>query len=944
MFIRFLFVFLVGSFFYLSAQPKSLELASLFQDNMVLQQRSKVPFWGWSTPNDSVTITSSWNKTTKTVITDKFGKFDTELETISYGGPYFLNISSKSDTITIDNVMLGEVWLASGQSNMGWDLRHPIVKASELDSITNMDQVRFFKVPNTFSLRPNTRSKGEWRLCNPANAAEFSAVAYFFSKKLTTELNVPIGIIQSVWGGTPVESWMPLDYAEKIERFVDFGEQINVEILKESEYLKWLDEMRSIDVSDKRIEEINEFLSSILPSYHQIDIDDSKWSQHQLPSKFEKKFGEMDPLIWYRKEFYFNSHSNEKTYDLFLGPIDDLDVVFLNGVKIGQDVGWQKDRIYEIPKGLLQKGKNIISISVLDNGGGGGIYKKTPKIKHNDKVVFTLSGAWKYKMLGCFENKSSFKVFDSQFNLDNKPNFQYNQKSPSSLYNAMIAPLIPYKIKGVIWYQGEKNVSRAQEYFDSFPLLINSWRNYWKQGDIPFYYVQIAPYNYGSGKAPVLRESQRLAMKLPNTGMVVTSDIGDVNDIHPKNKHEVGNRLALWALNKDYGFANTVYTGPLYEKISIEGQQIRIHFEGIGSGLYSPDKLLNYFEVAGKNQTYYPAKAFIEGNNVIVRSPKVKSPKSVRFGWTDTAIPNLFNKEGLPASSFSSEMIGKEGNQISKTPFFFTKNLIEEIKPDSTVIYKTINNLELELHFFFPPNHQMTDKKPAIVFFHGGGWKNGKPAQFYMQCKYLASRGMVAMSAQYRTRKYNGTTPKECVKDGKSTMRWIRKHATQYGINPNLLAAGGGSAGGHIAAATATLDGFNEEGEDTSVSCIPNALVLFNPVINNSSEGYGYDRVKPYWKEFSPHHNLHIGTPPTIFMVGTEDKLVKRNIAKQYKNKMEELGLRCDLIIYEGANHGFFNKKKNEEKHYQSLVDADRFLISLKYLNGKPAIMHSLRD
>jgi acetyl esterase/lipase len=238
----------------------------------------------------------------------------------------------------------------------------------------------------------------------------------------------------------------------------------------------------------------------------------------------------------------------------------------------------------------------------------------------------------------------------------------------------------------------------------------------------------------------------------------------------------------------------------------------------------------------------------------------------------------------------------------------------------------------------------MTDKKPAIVFFHGGGWKNGKPAQFYMQCKYLASRGMVAMSAQYRTRKYNGTTPKECVKDGKSTMRWIRTQATQYGVNPNLLAAGGGSAGGHIAAATATLDGFNEEGEDTSVSCIPNALVLFNPVINNSSEGYGYDRVKPYWKEFSPHHNLHIGTPPTIFMVGTEDKLVKRNIAKQYKNKMEELGLRCDLIIYEGANHGFFNKKKNEEKHYQSLVDADRFLISLKYLNGKPAIMHSLRD
>jgi len=275
---------------------------------------------------------------------------------------------------------------------------------------------------------------------------------------------------------------------------------------------------------------------------------------------------------------------------------------------------------------------------------------------------------------------------------------------------------------------------------------------------------------------------------------------------------------------------------------------------------------------------------------------------------------------------------------------FFTGNLFAQIKPDSTVIYKTIDSSELELHFFFPPNHQMTDEKPAIVFFHGGGWKNGNPSQFYNQSKYLASRGMVAISAEYRTEKSNGTTPKECVKDGKSTMRWIRTHATQFGINPNLLAAGGGSAGGHIAAATATLDGFNEKVEDTSVSCIPNALVLFNPVINNSTEGYGYDRVKDYWKEFSPHHNVHKGTPPTLIMLGTEDKLFTPKLAKQYKDKMDELGLRCDLILYEGAQHGFFNKNKNEELHYQSMIDAHSFLISLGYLNGKYATMNSLRD
>lgn len=649
--------FLLAVCLFSFAQLKSLELAPLFQDNMVLQQRSKAPIWGWSTSNDSVTITSSWNKITKTVVTDKFGKFYTELETTSYGGPYSLKISSKSDTITIENVMLGEVWLASGQSNMGWSLSNPIVKASELDSITNMDQVRFFKVPKTLSLNPIKHSKGEWKLCNSANAAEFSAVAYFFSKKLTIELDVPIGIIQSTWGGTPVESWMPLDYAEKIKRFVNFKEQINKEILKESEFQKWLDGMSSINVANKNIDEVQEVLLNSLPSYYGINLDDFQWKQHKLPLKFENEFGEMDPLVWYRKEFYFDGIVNDKIHELFLGPVDDLDVTYLNGVKIGSIIGWKKDRVYNIPEGLLQKGKNIIAICVLDNGGGGGIYKSTPQIKHNDKVVLTLDGDWKYKMLGCFDNKSSFKVFDTSFNLDNKPSFLFNQKMPSSIFNAMISPLIPFKIKGVIWYQGENNVSRAQEYFNSFPLLINSWRNYWNQVDFPFYYVQIAPYNYGSGKAPMLREAQRLAMKLPNTGMVVTSDIGDVNDIHPKNKHEVGNRLALWALNKDYGFANTVYTGPLYEKISIEGQKIRIHFEGIGSGLYAPDKKLNYFEVAGKDQTYYPAKAFIEGDNVIVRSPKVKSPKSVRFGWTDTSTPNLFNKEGLPAVSFSSTSI-----------------------------------------------------------------------------------------------------------------------------------------------------------------------------------------------------------------------------------------------------------------------------------------------
>lgn len=226
---------------------------------------------------------------------------------------------------------------------------------------------------------------------------------------------------------------------------------------------------------------------------------------------------------------------------------------------------------------------------------------------------------------------------------------------------------------------------------------------------------------------------------------------------------------------------------------------------------------------------------------------------------------------------------------------------------------------------FFPQNHKTTDKTPTMVFFHGGGWNGGTPSHFYNQSSYLASRGMVAISVQYRTKKQHGTTPKECVKDGKSAMRWIKTHASDYGIDPDQILAGGGSAGGHIAAAVATLEEFNEEGEDTSVSCIPKALVLFNPVANNSKEGYGYDRVKDYWEEFSPYHNLDKNTPPTLIMLGTEDKLFKPALAEQYKQKMQSFGLRCDLILYPDQDHAFFNIDKNEELHFQTMIDADIF-------------------
>lgn len=264
--------------------------------------------------------------------------------------------------------------------------------------------------------------------------------------------------------------------------------------------------------------------------------------------------------------------------------------------------------------------------------------------------------------------------------------------------------------------------------------------------------------------------------------------------------------------------------------------------------------------------------------------------------------------------------------------------LPENPPPDAVVTYKQIGDVELKLHVFNPPGHSVSDPRPAIVFFFGGGWKHGTPGQFYPQCEYLASRGMVAISAEYRVRTRHGTSPRECVQDGKSAVRWIRAHADDLGINPNQLAAGGGSAGGHVAAATATLLGFDEAGEDDGISCIPQALVLFNPVFDNGPGGYGHERVNEYWREFSPLHNIREGMPPAIVFLGTEDTLIPVATAEDFRQRMIDAGSASVLHLYQGQPHGFFNRSKSEEHFIKTMVEADRFLADLGYLQGKPTL------
>ncbi len=256
-------------------------------------------------------------------------------------------------------------------------------------------------------------------------------------------------------------------------------------------------------------------------------------------------------------------------------------------------------------------------------------------------------------------------------------------------------------------------------------------------------------------------------------------------------------------------------------------------------------------------------------------------------------------------------------------------------EPDQMVVFKKTEQAELKLHLFKPPAHKASEKRPAIVFFFGGGWTSGTPSQFFPHCEYLASRGMVAASAEYRVKSAHGTTPRECVMDGKSAVRWMRQHAGELGIDPMRIAAGGGSAGGHVAAATAIHESFEEPDEDKAISCRPDALVLYNPVFDNGPGGYGHDRVKDYWKEISPMHHIGKDTPPTVVFLGTRDHLIPVATAEKYRRLMEENGRRCDLHLYEDQKHGFFNQA-NRQYYLKTLLETDRFLMSLGYLEGEP--------
>jgi sialate O-acetylesterase len=619
-----------------------VRLPKIFGSHMVLQRRKPVPVWGWSDPGEKITV--QFNNQTKTAKADKIGKWTLRLDPVEAGGPFTLTVLGKKNTVTFDDVLVGEVWICSGQSNMEMVVKSS-ANAEKETKEANYPLIRHFKVPHDLSLTPKDDVLGgSWQLCTPETIGNFTAVGYFFARELLKELNnVPIGLLNTSWGGTQSESWTS---REAMESFEEFKPAV-------AAMPKSLDEF-----AKQRMEQLQAQITKLqggLPDAAEVkqwswaDFNDTSWQTLRLPDLFDRKaIPGFDGVVWFRREIMVPEELAGKELTLSLGPVDDTDETYVNGVKVGNTNQGALVRNYVVPAGTLKPGRNVIAIRVEDYGGGGGFTAKEDQFRLSGSgKEISLAGDWKFRIADF--NRNAVLV---------NPNV-----TSTILYNAMVNPLIPYAIEGVIWYQGETNAGRAFQYRKTFPLMITDWRTHWGQGDFPFLFVQLASYNSANGNSEKgstwgeLREAQTMTLSLPNTGMAVTSDIGESKDIHPKNKQDVGKRLALSALKTVYG-QNREYSGPVFKSMEVTGNKAVLTFDHVGGGMVSSDKYgyLKGFEVAGADQKFYWAKAEIQGDKVIVYAPEVATPVSVHYGWADdNGEVNLYNKEGLPAVPFRSD-------------------------------------------------------------------------------------------------------------------------------------------------------------------------------------------------------------------------------------------------------------------------------------------------
>jgi sialate O-acetylesterase len=624
-----------------------IKLPKIFTDNMVFQQKTEAPIWGKAAPEKEVKITTSWNNQTYKVKAGKTGEWTVKVNTPNAGGPYSITISD-GKTLILNNILIGEVWICSGQSNMemplaGWGKVNNYEREISAANYPNIRLLHVERMTSTTPVEDLAGTRGGWRECSPETVAEFSSVAYFFGRNLFENQHVPIGLINTSWGGTIAEAWTS---GNSLEYMPDFKEPLKqIRESKTEITQKTLDEWR------KSFADADLGIKNGAPVWAATKFNDSSWPEMTVPSFWEENgLPGFDGIVWFRKTVEIPAGWSGKELELKLSKIDDWDITYFNGVKVGNTNNSEAERTYKIPAGLVKAGKAVICVRVTDRLGYGGIWGNAEFMTlspENGGKPLALAGKWKYKSTADFGKLGKEPRLDSE-----------NPNRPTVLFNAMINPLIPFAFQGAIWYQGEANANRAAQYKELLPLMIRDWRNAWGR-DFPFYLVQLANFRDqkpepGDSEWAELREAQLQTLHLDNTGMAVTIDIGEAKDIHPKNKQDVGLRLALNARAKTYN-EKIPYSGPVYESYKIAGDKIHIRFSHAEGLKTNGGSEVKGFAVAGSDHVFHWADAVIKGNEVIVGSPEVKFPVAVRYAWADNPVCNLFNRADLPASPFRTD-------------------------------------------------------------------------------------------------------------------------------------------------------------------------------------------------------------------------------------------------------------------------------------------------
>jgi sialate O-acetylesterase len=639
---KFIALFLICFVFQANSQVR---LPRLISDGMVLQRDIDLKIWGWASPGERVEL--KFVEKTYSTTTGNDGTWNLVIPKMSAGGPYIMNIEG-SNKLVINNILVGDVWLCSGQSNMELNMRRasPIYQ-NEIANCENQN-IRQFIVPQkyNFNVPQQDLSGGNWVSADPQTIYNFSAVGYFFAKELYDLYKVPVGIINASLGGSPIESWMseeaikkfPVAYQEA-QKFKDTALIIRVEKEDNERIGAWYSLLNKKDEGYKTPGQ----------TWRDPVLNTTDWATMKVPGYWANtNLGPVNGVVWFRKEIQVPASMAGKQVKLEMGRIVDADSVFVNGAFVGTVSYQYPPRRYEIPAGILKEGRNTIVVRVISNSGlGGFVLDKVYEIVDGDQKI-DLSGNWQYKLGATMEPLGSQT---------------FVRWKPTGLYNGMINPLLNYKIKGAVWYQGESNTWNANQYFDMLSTLIADWRTRWNIDSFPFIIVQLPNFmetkdHPSESNWALLRYMQLKMLSVHNTGLAVTIDLGEWNDIHPLNKKDASKRIALAAQKVAYGDDKVIYSGPLYKSMKIDGNKIIINFSNIGSGLIvKGGGDLKYFAIAGEGKKFVWAKAIIEGNTVVLWSEEVAIPVAVRYAWADNPDgANLYNNEGLPASPFRTDV------------------------------------------------------------------------------------------------------------------------------------------------------------------------------------------------------------------------------------------------------------------------------------------------